>query len=258
MNRTLILLPLFFWLSALGAQSYSDSIQTLSGAASGNSQAEYAATLARLEPLAEKGVRNADLYYDLGVCYYHLGDRGKAVLNFLRTLNIDSAHKQARENLNYIHTTDPDLPREPRQPYLAQLFLRIYNFFSLNRLALMVLVCALLTTLSLHLLFHYPLDKERGLPVLLVLISSILLLGSGGTLLVKHHRWLHNSRAVVLEAVELRAAPASGRMLKDLPPASTVTVKQASGQQFQVILPDGLSGWIDRQAVEMVVPGQKF
>ncbi len=253
-----LLVILLLVVAPLAAQGTPDSLQTLPSPAPLNSQTDYAATLARLAPLVEKGVRNADLYYDLGVCYYHLGNRGQAVLNFLRALNINSAHPQARENLIYIHALDPSLPREPQQPYLVQLFLNIYAFFSLNRLALTVLVLALLTTLSLHLLFHYPPDRERGLPVLLVLIFGILLLGFSGALLVKHHRWLHNPKAVVLTSAELRTAPASGRMLKELSPASTVTVKAAAGAQFQVVLPDGLSGWISRQAVELVVPGQKF
>lgn len=79
--------------------------------------------------------------------------------------------------------------------------------------------------IGLHLLFHYPPDRERGLPVLLVLIFGLLLLVFGGTLLVKINRWQHNPRAVVLSSVALRSAPAAGRTLKELVPATTVTVK---------------------------------
>jgi len=216
----------------------------------------YRQQLDKLLPLAQSGTRNADLFYNLGVCYYELGQPGKSILYFLRALNIDSSHSPARENLVYIHALDPTLPREPQQPYLVQLFLGVYAFLSLDRLALIVLITALLTTLSLHLLFHYPPDRERGLPVLLVLIFGLLLLVFGGTLLVKINRWQHNPRAVVLSSVALRSAPAAGRTLKELVPATTVTVKTETGSQLQVVLPDGLSGWIDRQAVELVVPGQ--
>ncbi len=255
MNKLPIMLLLLLAVF-LGAQSQPASLQTLPSDSLQVSHPGYAATLARLAPLAEQGIQNADLYYDLGVCHHHLGNQGQAVLQFLRALNIDSSHSPARENLVYIHALDPTLPREPQQPYLVQLFLGVYAFLSLDRLALIVLITALLTTLSLHLLFHYPPDRERGLPVLLVLIFGLLLLVVGGTLLVKINRWQHNPRAVVLSSVALRSAPAAGRTLKELVPATTVTVKTETGSQLQVVLPDGLSGWIDRQAVELVVPGQ--
>lgn len=202
MNRLLTIIMLLFCAVVLVAQSDTDSLQTLTGAASQTSPNEYTSTLSRLEKLSAAGVRNADMYYDLGVCNYHLGERGLAVLNFLRALNIDSAHKHARENLVYIHAVSPDLPQAPEQPYLLQLFLRIYDFFSLNRLALSVLVFALLTALSLHLFFHYPPDKEHGLPILAVLICGILLLGFGSALLVKNHRYLNNNKAVVLSLAD--------------------------------------------------------
>lgn len=242
----------------LAAQGQPEQQFMLPGDSLRVSHNDYKATLDRLAPLVEKGIRNADLYYDLGVCHHHLGNEGQAVLNFLRALNIDSSHPQARENLVYIHALNPNLPQEPRQPYLVQLFLNVYAYFSLNRLAVMVLLLALLTTLSLHLLFHYPPERERGLPVLLVLAFGILLLFFSGALAVKHHRWLHNPKAVVLRPAELRTGPGSGRMLKELVPATTVTIKSASGTQIQVVLPDGLSGWIDRQAVEPVVPNQNY
>ncbi len=256
MNRFLPLLLLLVCLAVLGAQPAPDSLYQVPVTAVADH--DYAATLARLAPLAERGVRNADLYYDLGVCHYHLGDRGRAVLNFLRALNLNSAHRQARENLAWIHSTSPDLPQDPPRPYLAQLFLHLWDFFSRDRLAFAVLVLTLLTTLSLHLLFHYPPQRERGLPVLLVMVCALLLVGFASALGLKNQRWRHNARAVVLNPAELRSAPAAGRMLKELPPAAIVTVKKAQGQQLQVILPDGLSGWIDREVIEAVGPSPKY
>lgn len=257
MNRILSLALLLCCVALLAAQGGSDSLRSLPGAATQLSRADYQATLAKLQPLADQGIRNADLYYDLGVCHHHLGDEGRAVLNFLRALNIDSAHRQARENLDYINSRTPGLPQESQQPYLAQLFLKISDFFSLNRLALIFLVLACLTTLSLHLLFHYPPEREKGLPVLLALICAILLIAFGSALAVKHHRYKHNPKGVVLRSEELRSAPAAGRMLKELVPGTTIIVKQSSGAQLRVILPDGLSGWIDRASFEPVVPKQK-
>ncbi|NLN85078.1 MAG: hypothetical protein GX135_03095 [Candidatus Cloacimonetes bacterium] len=216
--------------------------------------AEYFQTLEKLDKIAAQGVRNADLFHDIGVCHFHLGEQGEAVLWFLRALNLDSAHKPSRQNLEYISSSLPSEQEETHEPYLVQLFLGIWNFFSLNRLAIVVLILAVLTTLSLQLLFFYPPQKERGLPVLAVMICVILLLVSGIALGVKNHRHRHNSKAVVLREAELKTQAKNGKAFRVLSPGTVVETKQNGSATMQVILPDGVGGWLDKKDVELVVP----
>jgi tetratricopeptide (TPR) repeat protein len=217
----------------------------------------YAQTLAGLDSLAAKGISSADLYYNQGVCHYQTGNLGGAVLAYLRALNIDSAHRQARENLAYIMSTHPELPREPSRPYLVQLSLRILDFFNLNRLSLALLAAALLLTLSLHWLLHYPQDRERGLPVLAVMVAALLFVGSGSVLLAKYHRYRHNPKAVVMaDMAAVYAAEANGRPLQTLPAGSIVVLGKMSGNRIRVILPDDTGGWIDANSAERVVPNR--
>ncbi len=251
--KKLILIPLLlFGLFLIHAQTITALEDSLSQTPTPD--ARYSETLVKLEQTAAQGVSNADLFHDIGVCQFHLGERGKAVLWFLRALNLDSAHKASRQNLEYIESNQPSEQEEAHEPYLAQLFLSIWNFFSLNRLAIVVLILAVLTTLSLHLLFFYPPQKERGLPVLAVMVSAILLLVFGIALGVKNHRHRHNSKAVVISETELKAQAQGGKTVAVLPAGTVVERKQSGTTSLQVILPDGQGGWIDKKAVELIVP----
>jgi len=137
--KKLILIPLLlFGLFLIHAQTITALEDSLSQTPTPD--ARYSETLVKLEQTAAQGVRNADLFHDIGVCQFHLGERGKAVLWFLRALNLDSAHKASRQNLEYIESNQPSEQEEAHEPYLAQLFLSIWNFFSLNRLAIVVLI----------------------------------------------------------------------------------------------------------------------
>ncbi len=226
--------------------------------ASLNSKPEYKKNLEKLLPLAESGTKNADLFYNLGVCYYHTGHTGKAVLWFLRAQNLNSAHRQAKENLVFIEALHPRDVAAPQRPYLTQVLINFYDFFSLNRLAIIVLLLGLLAVLSLHWLLHYPQEKERGLPVLALSIVLSMLLLFGAALILKNHRYLHNSKAVVMqESASILASPGKGKALLILPEGSVVNIKLSQQEYAQVILADGFSGWIKADQLERVVPLKK-
>jgi len=235
--------------------TFSLSAQVLNPDSLNAEQAFYQQTLQKLEAKADSGVKNADLFYDIGVCHYQMGNTGKAVLYFLRALNLNSAHKQAKQNLLYIHNLHPELSPEPNRPFLVQLFLNIYDFFSLNRLAITLLILAILLTLSLHWLMHTPSEKERGLPILAVVITAILFIAFGSMLLVKNHRYRNDSRAVVIANVApIYHTPESNNVLQTIPEGSVVVAIKTLGKKTQIILPDGTQGWVDSNSIERVVP----
>lgn len=248
MKRLTTLILGLILLTALGAQAQINS-------SVGEAKSQEQLTLDRLLQQAQAGTRNADLYYNIGVACYQTGKPGQAVLYFLRALNLDSAHRQARENLSFIYSLFPDEHKAPPQPFLVQLFFNIYAFFSLNRLALFVLCLGLLCTLSLHWLLHYPPERERGFPLLVLLIAVALFLAFTGALLFKNYRYRHDPRAVVIqEGAEGYATAESNRAIFILPEGYTVSIQKAGPKRTQVILPDGNRGWLATAQIERVLP----
>lgn len=248
MKRSAALILSLILLAGLFAQAQINS-------SVGEAKTQQQLTLDKLLKQAEAGTRNADLYYNIGVCYYQTGKPGQAVLYFLRALNLNSAHRQARENLSFIQSLFPAEHKAQPQPFLVQLFFNIYDFFSLNRLALFVLLLGLLCTLSLHWLLHYPPERERGFPVLVLLITLSLFLAFTSALLFKNYRYRHNPRAVVIrEGTEGYATAQSSKAIFILPEGYAVNIQQAGPNRTQVILPDGNRGWLASSTLERVVP----
>ncbi|MGC9362092.1 MAG: tetratricopeptide repeat protein [Candidatus Syntrophosphaera sp.] len=217
---------------------------------------DYRQTLEKLQLQADSGIKNADLYYNIGVCYYHLGQTGAAVLWFLRAQNLNSAHKLAKENLAYVNSLIPREAPESPTPYLVRLFLDIYDFFSLNRLAVITLALALLASLCLHWLLHWPPGKERGLPVLILSVTGVLFLAFFGALLLKRHRFVNNRKAVVIsQEAEVFATPSLQRRLDSLPEGYIIEVRKARESLANVILSDGTNCWVEEANIARVVPG---
>lgn len=209
----------------------------------------------RLKALDEKGIQNSDLYYNLGVTYWQTGQSGMANLYFLKALNVNSAHKLAKENLNYVIALSEDQELYPEQLFLVRVFLEAYDFLNLDRLAILSLVLLILSAISLSWLLHYDPQKERGLPSLAFGICIILFLTSAVFLGIKCYRQAFNSKAVVLAAeAELRAEhEAEAKRVAIVHEALILVVEKAEAEWTLVRTPDGKSGWIPNQKIGKVL-----
>lgn len=209
--------------------------------------------LQSLQKKAEDGLRNADLYYNIGVLHYQLGSPGQAQLWFLRALRLNSAHRLARENVAFIQSLHPTEHMAPPPAFVMQIMFNIYAFFSLNRLAVLVLVLGLLCALSLHWLLHYPPQRERAFPLLVLLIVGALFLASLFTLLYKSYRFRHDTRAVVMqEGAPVHASRRDGKALYYLPEGYVVNIVEQGADRMAVVLPDGSRGWMAASQLERV------
>jgi len=202
--------------------------------------------LEQMKSLEAGGVRNADLYYNLGVGYWQTGQSGMANLYFLRALNLDSAHKSAGENLDYIIGMSQDKELYPQRLFLVRVFFRAYDFMTLNRMALLSLILLLLCALSVHWLLHYDPDKERGLPTLISGIFFVLFLISVLFLGVKAYRQAFNAKAVVISPkADLRSeATSEASRVAVVHEALILIIEKESEGWCLVRLPDGNKGWL--------------
>lgn len=53
---------------------------------------------------------STNLYYNLGNCYFRMGQLGRAVLNYERALRLDPSNTDARDNLKFVNTKITDEP----------------------------------------------------------------------------------------------------------------------------------------------------
>lgn len=210
----------------------------------------------QLKALEEQGLQNPDLYYNLGVTYWQLGQSGMANLYFLRALNLDSAHKLAKENLGFVTALSQDRQLYPQQLFLLRVFWEVYDYLNLNRMAILTLTLLLLSALSLSWLLHYDPDKERGLPSLIFGICLFLLLSSTTFLGIKAYRQAHNSKAVLIQSqAELRAEPELKASRVAVIHEALILKVEASKPGWSLVrLPDGNSGWIESAAIAKVRP----
>ena len=204
-------------------------------------------------------VNNADYYYNLGVDAYAQGDPGVATLNFLKALNLNSAHKQARSNLELAIRISPDSALYPQRLFLVRVLTQFGNFLSVNRLAIISLVLLLLTSLSLIWLLFFDHQKELAMPVLTLALFAVLCLCSFIMLGYKSYAQKHNSQAVLMvrTAQLLPVAEDNPKPLMDIHAGLIVTITENKGEDCVVRLPNGATGRLKASTLSRVLEGLK-
>jgi tetratricopeptide (TPR) repeat protein len=215
---------------------------------------DYKVALDKMQNQEKKGIANADMYNQMGLCYYRLGNSGKAVVYFLRALRLNSAHGEAKNNLDFVinRTLDKEMYTPPS--FLASVFLKVFDFFTLNYLAVIVLILLLVTVLCLHWFLHLELGEDRAVPVMWLVIFGLILLLAGTMLGFKYSGYRDNSRAVVIE-VEVQGFSGPGSefgKLFTIHEGLQINISRMDRDWALITLPNGGAGWIPVSSIERV------
>lgn len=211
---------------------------------------------AKLLAMEKSGVRNADLYNQLGISYYKQGNSGRAVLNFLRALRLNSNHRAARNNLDYAISQSMDREMYSPPSFLASTFQQVFNFFSLNALALLLLLMLILTVLCGHWLLHLPTGGDKAVPVMWLVIAGFVLILILTMTILKYNGYRSSNQAVILAAqTEGFSGPGQefGKLF-NLHAGLIVHITRVDRGWALLTLPNGGAGWVNAADVERVKP----
>jgi len=201
---------------------------------------------------------NADLFYNLGVDYFTLGDVGHANLYYLKALNLNSAHKQARANLDTSIRLGQDAKLYPQHLFLVRALFQFSDFLSVQRLAVLALIFLLLSALAFIWLLFYDSEKERALPILILSFVLLLSISSFVALGIKSYRQTHNPEAVII-AQRSDLFPAQGTStnpVMELHAGLIVHVIEVKPDFWTVRLPNGEMGKISAKQLKKVRDGK--
>ncbi|MCM1522484.1 MAG: tetratricopeptide repeat protein [Muribaculaceae bacterium] len=100
-----------------------------------------------LKAMDQEGT-SAKLYYNLGNCYYRMGEMGNAILSYERALRLDPTDKDIRYNLDFLNSRITDRPGE-RGTFLGNMLDAASSTVRTNIWAWLALACFGLTVAAL-------------------------------------------------------------------------------------------------------------
>jgi tetratricopeptide (TPR) repeat protein len=217
-------------------------------------QERYQQAAKDYEALLKQGV-SADLYYNLGNCYYRMDQMTQAVLNYERALLLSPGDKDIRFNLQMARSKTIDKITPESEMFFVTWYRSLVNVMSVDgwaRTALVALIVAIV--LALFYLFSNRIWLRKigffgGIIALL-----LFLVGNLFAWQQKSNLTQRTGAIIIKSAVNVKSTPSkNGTDLYILHEGTKVTVTDSSMREWRKIrVADGKEGWLEVSEIEVI------
>ena len=238
-----LLLSLAFAAQAARCDIAADNAAIYNKAAGAYASKDYRTALKLYQDLIERGVKNAELFYNLGNTYYKAGKLGYAILYFERALALQPFDRDIRKNLEY---TRRSLKERIRPLYNERVFaffrdLASYVKPGVAAYAELFFFTLAIAVLNIHVFFPFTRVKTKKY----LYACAALLVVSAGILLWYQSFEKNHPRGIIVEReTRVLSAPiAESETLFTLYEGSETRLREARGNWVRILLADGREGW---------------
>ncbi len=188
--------------------------------------------------------KNADIYYNIGNCYYRLGEFGRAVLYYRRAQRLSPGSWQIEKNLQIAQKSLLDKPAELTK--VEQIWQKIDALLSLNFLAI-----AILSSLLLFALF-WILAVYRQRTVYFAVFALLVCFGLGVFSFHKHQALSKKAVLLSLEEKGYSGPSQENKQVFLIHQGNCFTVLQQEEDWSKIKLEQGFVGWIKSKSLEKI------
>lgn len=198
--------------------------------------------------------QSAELYFNLGNCYYKLNKVAPAIYNYEKALVLKPNDIGTLNNLKFAKKLTIDEIKEVPKVGFAKLirnFTGIYHYNTWAWISVSIAVLFLLFFIGYYFSQRTRVKRVYFIGMFLILLALLVSLTSG--FLEKSHFDNERPAIVFAEIAEVRSEPQkAGSPIITLHEGAKVYVKQSLQNWKKIELTDGTEGWIESSAVKEV------
>jgi tetratricopeptide (TPR) repeat protein len=210
---------------------------------------DYEKAIQEMEPIAQSGVCNGALYYDLGNAYLKDHQLGRAILWYERALKLRPNDPDLRFNADYARSLTRDAPDDKAvSPWRVFFFWK----YRLSQRAV-VLVAVVFNLLFWTVLIARRLANRRGLRYAAMAVAAPAVIFTM-TALFNYYEAAHIRQGIVLdEQVAVRSGlDQTSTQLFVLHAGTKIRVLKHNGTHLQIRFGKDKIGWIEAEAVGVI------
>ncbi|MEG1562895.1 MAG: tetratricopeptide repeat protein [Bacteroides sp.] len=215
---------------------------------------DYASAIQIYEALLRKG-EAADVYYNLGNCYYKTGEIALAIVNYERALLLQPGNGDIRTNLEIARAKTIDKVEPIPEIFFISWTKALINSMSVDAWAIYGTVFFILLIVSLYFFFFSNRLLLKKLGFMSGVLFLIIVVFANVFATQQKKRLMNRDCAIVMNpSVTVRSTPnESGTTLFILHEGSKINIKDNSMREWKEIrLEDGKVGWVPTSSIEII------
>lgn len=216
--------------------------------------AKYDLAIKAYESVLASNKESAELYFNIGNCYYKLQQPAPAIYNYEKALVLDPGNKQVLNNIKFAQKqTIDEIKVVPKVGFAKLLrdFTGIYTFDTWACIAVGFAVVFLLFFIGYY--FSQTAVVKRIFFLGMFLIILLILMSVASAYFEKSHYDNERPAIVFADAADVKSEPQNGgSTVFVLHPGTKVYVEETLNNWKKIQLTDGTEGWIDSKAIKEV------
>ena len=195
--------------------------------------------------------KNSAVLYNIANCAYRNGDVGAAILFLERAKLLSPDDQDIAANFDFLRKQTIDKFEKAEESFTEQAFNGFQNLMTLETQIITILIFSFLIVLILG--FTLFSAKRRTLKIYAIMILFLLSLVQGISANIKYDRQKNDIRCVVMtETVNAVNEPKGNTVIFAAHEGTVLNVVKTSDNWYFVSLPNGVSGWVQKQFVEII------
>jgi len=215
---------------------------------------QYEQAIQAYESVLDSHQQSAELYFNLGNCYYKLNKVAPAIYNYEKALVLAPEDADITNNLKFAQKLTIDEVKDVPKVGFAKLLRDFTGIYHFNTWALISVVFGLLF-LGFFIGYYFsPSTRSKRIFFFGMFVWIVSLLVSLGAAIFEKNHFLNERPAIVFaEVIEVKSEPQKASPATfTLHEGTKVFVLETLGKWKKIQLTDGTEGWIESPAIREV------
>lgn len=217
-------------------------------------EGKYADAADVYKKILTEGLESSELYYNLGNCYYKLGENTSAILNYERALLLNPGDDMIRYNLKMAQQAIVDKIELLPELFLIRWYKAVETHFSADQWGYISIVLFIIFLVMAALFFYSRVIGVKKTGFVAGIVVFFLTLGSIFFAMRQSSRISDREYAIIITpSVTVKGAPDhSGTSLFLVHEGLKVRVIGELGSWYNIHLADGNEGWVAKSDLEKI------
>lgn len=215
---------------------------------------EYSKAIKNYEQILESGEHSAELYFNLGNCYYKQNAIGPSIYYYEKALLLKPNDSEILNNLSYAQNMRLDAIEELPKTEIIQIYGKVVNMFSFDQWSYISIALILLFVFGYLAYFFLRMANQKRIAFIVSIFAFSLGIICVLMAYLQHQEFKKDNPAIIFsKEVKISAEPNdNSEVVFTLHEGTKVIVLDHLNDWEKIRIADGQSGWLKSDSIKLL------